>query len=99
MADRVLPDPPATGCAPRRRRRGARLLRVLGPADEESRPHEARFLARVRECRFAIHRRDEASRRTAARAGLVLVDVVPASPEALAMGLELELCPYVAERP
>jgi hypothetical protein len=72
---------------------------VLGPADEESRPHEARFLARVRECRFAIHRRDEASRRTAARAGLVLVDVVPASPEALAMGLEPELCPYVAERP
>ena len=40
-----------------------------------------------------------ASRRTAERAGLTLVDLVPAAPEALALGLEPELCRYVAERP
>lgn len=40
-----------------------------------------------------------ASRRTAERAGLTLVDTVPAMPEALALGHEPELCRYVAERP
>ncbi len=142
-----------------------RLLRVLGPADAESRPVEARFLAVAPECRFAMHRRVDgvrvgrihlrlpddptivaavghcgyevaeehrrrgyagralsvvrrvarhygiaplwvliapgnlASRRTAERAGLTLVDTVATTPEALAMGLEPELCRYVAERP
>ena len=38
-----------------------------------------------------------ASRRTAERAGLALVDMVPAAPEALQMGLEPELCRYTAE--
>jgi predicted acetyltransferase len=142
-----------------------RLLRVLGPADADARPPEARFLASAPECRFAIHRRGDgvrvgrihirlthdptivhavghsgyevdqahrrqgyaaralrlirglarhygvaplwvliapenaASRRTAERAGLRLVDIVPAAPEARAMGLESELCRYVAEQP
>lgn len=40
-----------------------------------------------------------ASRRTAERAGLALIETVAASPEALAMGLEATLCRYVAERP
>jgi predicted acetyltransferase len=40
-----------------------------------------------------------ASRRTAERAGLTLVDTVAAAPEALAAGLEPELCRYVAEWP
>ena len=40
-----------------------------------------------------------ASRRTAERAGFTLVDTVTAAPEALAMGLEPELCRYVVERP
>lgn len=39
------------------------------------------------------------SRRTAERAGLRLVDTVAATAEALALGLEPELCRYVAERP
>ena len=38
------------------------------------------------------------SRRTAERAGLRLVDTVAATDEALALGLEAELCRYVAER-
>ena len=38
-----------------------------------------------------------ASRRTAERAGFVLVDTVAATPEALALELEPELCRYVAE--
>ena len=142
-----------------------RLLRVLGPADAESRPVAARFLAVAPECRFAIHRRADdvrvgrihlrltddpaivdavghcgyevaeehrrrgyaaralslvrrvarhyrvaplcvlvapanlASRRTAERAGLTLVDTVTTAPQALAMGLEPELCRYVAGRP
>jgi len=142
-----------------------RLLRVLGPGDEAARPPEARFLARVTECRFAIHRRsdgervgrihlrltddaeivralghggyevDEAhrghgyaaralallrrvarhygvaplwvliephnapSRRTAERAGLRLVDVVPTAPEGLALGHGPLVCRYVAEEP
>lgn len=42
---------------------------------------------------------NEASRRTAERAGLRLVDVVAASPDALALGLEPQLCRYVAEVP
>jgi predicted acetyltransferase len=42
---------------------------------------------------------NEASRRTAARAGLILADTIPATPEALARGLEADLCRYVAERP
>ena len=37
-----------------------------------------------------------ASRRTAERAGLTLVDTVAAAPEALAMGLEPELCRYAS---
>ena len=40
-----------------------------------------------------------ASRRTAERAGLALVDTVAATPEALAMGLEPELCRYAVEWP
>lgn len=40
-----------------------------------------------------------ASRRTAERAGFRLADVVPAAPEARALGLEPELCRYVAEQP
>ena len=40
-----------------------------------------------------------ASRRTAERAGLTLVDTVAAAPEALAAGLEPELCRYMAARP
>lgn len=40
-----------------------------------------------------------ASRRTAEGAGMTLVDVVPAAPEALAMGLEPRLCRYVARHP
>ena len=40
-----------------------------------------------------------ASRRTAERAGLSLVDTVAATPEALAMGLEPELCRYAVEWP
>jgi RimJ/RimL family protein N-acetyltransferase len=40
-----------------------------------------------------------ASRRTAERAGLALVDTAPAAPEALAAGLAPELCRYAAERP
>ena len=40
-----------------------------------------------------------ASRRTAERAGLVMVDIVAATPEALAMGLETELCRYAANQP
>jgi len=39
------------------------------------------------------------SRRTAERAGLSLVDTVAATPEALAMGLEPELCRYAVEWP
>lgn len=39
-----------------------RLLRVLGPGDEAARPPEARFLSRVTECRFAIHRRGDGGR-------------------------------------
>lgn len=142
-----------------------RLLRVLGPADVDARPAEARFLSCAPECRFAIHRRADgvrvgrihirltddativravghsgyevdvahrrqgyaaralrlirgiarhygvaplwvliapentASRRTAERAGLRLVDVVAAVPEALALGLEPQLCRYVADDP
>jgi len=140
-------------------------LRVLGPADADARPPEARFLAVAPECRFAIHRRSDgvrigrihlrltddptvlravghcgyevdeahrrqgyaarallavrrlarhygvaplwvliapgnlASRRTAERAGLAFVDTVPSAPEALALGLEPELCRYAVERP
>jgi hypothetical protein len=40
-----------------------------------------------------------ASRRTAERAGLSLVDTVAATPQALAMGLEPELCRYAIECP
>jgi RimJ/RimL family protein N-acetyltransferase len=40
-----------------------------------------------------------ASRRTAERAGFALVDIVAAAPEALAMGLEPELCRYTAAQP
>lgn len=40
-----------------------------------------------------------ASRRTAERAGLLLVDTIAATPEAVAAGLEPELCRYAAERP
>ena len=40
-----------------------------------------------------------ASRRTVERAGLELVDIVPASPEALVLGLGPELCRYAVERP
>ena len=40
-----------------------------------------------------------ASRRTAERAGLTLVDTVATAPEALALGIEPELCRYSAERP
>lgn len=40
-----------------------------------------------------------ASRRTAERAGLVLVDTVAAAPEALAMRLEPELCRYAVRDP
>ena len=40
-----------------------------------------------------------ASRRTAERAGLQLVDVVPTAPEARALALGPQLCRYVAERP
>lgn len=40
-----------------------------------------------------------ASRRTAERAGFRFVDTVPAAAEALAMGLEPELCRYAADRP
>lgn len=142
-----------------------RLLRVLGPGDEAARPPEARFLARVPECRFAVHRRDDgtrlgrihlrltddpdvlravghagyeidephrrhgyatralrlirglarhygvaplwvlvepgnaASRRTAERAGLRLVDVVPTAPEARGLGLGPAVCRYAAELP
>ena len=142
-----------------------RLIRVLGPADIDSRPAEAKFLASGTECRFAIHRLQDgvrvgrthvrltddpkilhshghsgyeideayrrqgyaarallairrvarhyqvaplwvfiaptnvASRRTAERAGLSFVDTVAATPDALAMGLERELCRYVAPQP
>jgi predicted acetyltransferase len=162
MADSVLPDPSPPAALLGDEFVELRLLRVLGPADAESRAPEARFLARAPECRFAIHRRDdgarvgrihlrltddptivrgvghsgyeidephrrhgyaaralalvrqvarhydvaplwvliapanEASRRTAQRAGFVLIDTVSASPEALAMGLGPELCRYVA---
>lgn len=40
-----------------------------------------------------------ASRRTAERAGLTLVDTVAATPEALVAGLEPEVCRYVVEQP
>lgn len=40
-----------------------------------------------------------ASRRTAERAGLTLVDTIVTVPEALAMGLEPELCRYVVVQP
>jgi len=40
-----------------------------------------------------------ASRRTAERAGLELVDEVEAAPEALALGLERRLCRYRAREP
>ena len=142
-----------------------RLLRVLGPAQADARPPEARFLSAALECRWAIHRvadglrvgrihlrltddpaivravghcgyevdeahrrygyaaraltavrrlarhyeiaplwvliapDNTASRRTAERAGLTLVDTVAATQEALALGLEPELCRYAAERP
>jgi predicted acetyltransferase len=160
-----LPPPPPAEDVLRDEVIGLRLLHVLGPADAERRPPEARFMAAATECRFAIHRIadgvrvgrihlrltddatilravghggyevDEAhrrqgyaarallairrvarhygvaplwvlvapgnvaSRRTAERAGLVLVDTTAATPEALALGLEPELCRYVAERP
>ena len=165
MASSELPDPPPPAQLLRDAEIELRLLRVLGPADVESRPAEARFLAVAPECRFAIHRRADglrvgrihlrltddatilravghagyeveeahrrcgyatraltavrrvarhygvaplwvliapanvASRRTAERAGLALVDVVPAAPEALAMGLEPELCRYTVAQP
>ena len=142
-----------------------RLLRVLGPADVDSRPPQTRFLARAAEHRFAIHRRsdgarvgrihfritddpgivgvlghggyeideayrrmgyatravvlirrvarshgvaplwiliapeNEASRRTAERAGLRLVDIVAASPVAVSLGLGPQLCRYVVDQP
>lgn len=40
-----------------------------------------------------------ASRRTAERAGLALVDTIAATPEAITMGLETELCRYAANHP
>ena len=165
MAERVLPGPPPPAGLLDDGVVELRLLRVLGPADAEGRAPEARFLAAVPECRFAIHRREDgarvgrihlrltddptvvravghagyavdephrrrgyaaralalvrrvarhygvaplwvliapdnsASRRTAERAGLALVDTVPAAPEALALGLEPELCRYAADPP
>lgn len=39
-----------------------RLIRILGPHDAEARPENERFLSRVRECRFAIHRRSDGLR-------------------------------------
>ena len=39
-----------------------RLLRVMGPHNAKERPPDARFLARVPECRFAIHRRRDGLR-------------------------------------
>ena len=165
IPDRSLPDP-----APAAESLGddvleLRLLRVLGPGEEDTRPPEARFLARAPECRFAIHRRSDgrrvgrihlrltrdpaivdvvghggyevdepyrrqgyatralvlirrlarhyglaplwvfiepenaASRRTAERAGLRLVDVAPTASEALALGLGPRVCRYAAEQP
>lgn len=165
VANSALPAPPPPTALLADDAIELRLIRVLGPAEAERRPPEARFLAVAPECRFAIHRRedgervgrihirltddptivravghsgyevDEAhrrrgyaaralrlirgvarhygvaplwvliapenapSRRTAERAGLTLAGIVPAAPEALALGLEPELCRYVAERP
>ena len=42
---------------------------------------------------------NEASRRTVERAGLHLVDIVPASPVAVSLELGPELCRYVVEQP
>jgi len=39
------------------------------------------------------------SRRTAERAGLRLVDVVPTAPEALALGLGPDVCRYAVDDP
>jgi len=39
-----------------------RLLRVMGPHNVEARPENERFLGRVREYRFAIHRRGDGLR-------------------------------------
>ena len=163
--DRRLPDPPPSAESLTDDVVELRLLRVLGPGDEEARPPEARFLARVPECRFAIHRRSDGvrvgrihfritddsdvvralghsgyevdephrrhgyaaralglirrvarhygiaplwvliepentpSRRTAERAGLRLVDLVPTAPEARALGLGPQVCRYAAEQP
>lgn len=165
MSSQFLPDPPPAPELLGDDVVELRLIRVLGPADADARPAEARFLASAPECRFAIHRRGDgervgrihvrltgdplivdamghsgyavdeahrrqgyaaralrlirgiarhygvaplwvliapdnvASRRTAERAGFRLAGVVPAAPEALALGLEPELCRYVADQP
>lgn len=57
MADTALPSPPPPVEILGDDVVELGLLRVLGPADVESRPPEARFLARTPERRFAIHRR------------------------------------------
>jgi predicted acetyltransferase len=49
--------------------------------------------------RVLIGPENVASRRTAERAGLTLVGTVDATPDALAMGLERELCVYEAAQP
>lgn len=165
MSNESLPDPPPPVELLADDLVELRLIRVLGPAEADARPPEARFLAADPECRFAIHRREDgarvgrihirltgdplivramghsgyevdeghrrqgyaaralrlirgiarhygvaplwvliapdntASRRTAERAGFRLAGVVPAAPEALALGLEPELCRYVADQP
>ena len=163
--DRLLPDPAPAPTLLADDAVELRLLRVLGPGDEAARPPAARFLARVPECRFAVHRCDDdtrvgrihlrltddpdvvravghagyeidephrrhgyaaralqlirrlarhygvaplwvlvepentASRRTAERAGLRLVDVVPTAPEARGLGLGPVVCRYAAALP
>lgn len=164
MPDRVLPGPAPAPASLADEVLELRLLRVLGPGGEDRRPPEARFLALVPECRFAVHRRADGvrigrihlrltndpaiagaightgyeieapfrrqgyatralqlirglaahyrveplwvliepengpSRRTAERAGLRLVDVVPTAPEARAFGLGATVCRYVLEQ-
>lgn len=92
----------------------ATILRAVGHAGYEvAEPHRQRGYAarallvirqlarhyRVAPLWVLIAPENVASRRTAERAGLALVDIVAAEPEALAMGLEAELCRYVATQP
>lgn len=59
---RLLPEPPPLAETLGDDVIELRLLRVLGPEDEEARPPESRFLSAALECRFAIHRRGDGER-------------------------------------